>query len=273
MGKSTKRANDLSGSEWIRYSISVWNDIRKSPEESKIAHPAMFPTMLVERLIRCFTKPEDKYVLDPFAGSGAVLIAARNLGRVGIGFEINEEFIRIAQNRLAQHILFDTRQEQVIHQMDARRLREKLAPNSVHLCITSPPYWDILSQKRTADYKEIRNYGDHENDLSRIRDYATFLEELTKVFSAVYDVLLPGKYCIVDVMDIRKKDRLYPLHMDLAQRMQHIGFMFDDVIIWDRRQEYNNLRSLGYPYVFRLNRIHEYLLVFLKPTVPRQPAT
>ena len=112
--------------------------------------------------------------------------------------------------------------------------------------------------------KDIRNYGDNEEDLANIRDYGEFLNGLIDVFKQVHSVLMPDKYCIVNVMDIRKKNIFYPFHSDLAIKMQEIGFIFDDVIIWDRRQEYNNLRSLGYPYVFRLNKIHEYLLIFKK---------
>ncbi len=89
------------------------------------------------------------------------------------------------------------------------------------------------------------------------------------MFTGVLQVLKPGKYCIVNVMDIRKKDRFYPLHADLARRMEEVGFIFDDLIIWDRRQEYNNLRTLGYPAVFRLNRIHEFLLIFKKASDSR----
>jgi DNA modification methylase len=53
--KNEKRANYLSGRDWKRYSISVWNDIRKTKDEARLKHPAMFPKMLVERLIECFT--------------------------------------------------------------------------------------------------------------------------------------------------------------------------------------------------------------------------
>jgi len=46
--------------------------------------------------------------------------------------------------------------------------------------------------------------------------------------------------------------------------MQEIGFELDDIIIWDRQKEYNNMRPLGYPYVFRVNKVHEFVLIFKK---------
>ena len=49
-----RRGNDLDGATWTRYSISVWNDIRKNSTEVRTKHPAMFPTSLVSRLNRVF---------------------------------------------------------------------------------------------------------------------------------------------------------------------------------------------------------------------------
>ena len=43
------------------------------------------------------------------------------------------------------------------------------------------------------------------------------------------------------------------------------GFIFDDLVIWNRGQEYNNLRPLGYPYTFRINKIHEFIVILRKP--------
>jgi len=130
--------------------------------------------------------------------------------------------------------------------------------------ITSPPYWNILSQKRTADSKNIRDYGDTAEDLAKIPDYGEFLRQLSEVFRQVLVTLKPGAYCIVNVMDLRKKNKFYPFHSDIAKMMEEIGFIYDDLIIWDRRHEYNNLRPLGYPSVFRINKVHEYLLIFQK---------
>lgn len=259
-----KRANDLSGSDWAKYSISIWSDIRKTKEEARLKHPAMFPELLVNRLIQCFTTGGDPFILDPFMGSGSTLFAANNMGKFGIGFELNPDYIELARTRLAQ-INDPENPSFKIHNLDARHIDQVIENDTVDLCITSPPYWDILLQKRTADHKEIRNYGNQDGDLGQITDYHIFLDSLASVFSGVFKVLKPGKYCIVNVMDLRKKDKFFPLHSDLAQRMQSVGFIFDDLIIWDRRHEYNNLRSLGYPSVFRINKTHEYLLIFKKP--------
>ena len=266
------RANDLDGASWTRHSISVWSNIHKSPEELSLKHPAMFPARLAGRLIQCFTTKEDKTVLDPFAGAGSTLLAAQALGKTGIGFDVSEEYVDKARQRPFPAgdtcETMDAEQgmgERRIYHADANLLLQYLEPESVDLVVTSPPYWNILLQRRTADHKDIRHYGDSERDLGRIDDYDEFLGALAEVFDKVYTALKPGKYCCAVVMDIRKRDRFYPLHSDLARRMEQLGFVFDDLIIWDRGHEYNNLRPLGYPAVFRINKVHEYILIFRKP--------
>jgi DNA modification methylase len=146
-------------------------------------------------------------------------------------------------------------------------IKKHLEPNSVDLTITSPPYWDILNRKRTADKKEIQNYGNSKKDLGNITDYEDFLLSLQNVFKEVYDVTKPGRYCVVVVMDLRKGPKLYQLHSDLTRKMEENGFTLNDIIIWDRQKEYNNMRPLGYPYSFIVNKVHEYILIYKKGSI------
>jgi len=283
--REEERLNDLDGRTWLKYSISVWS-IAKTPEEVKLGHPAMFPLELCERLIKIYTKVGD-VVLDPFMGSGSVLVAAKKLGRKGIGFEIVPEYVELAKKRLQSvkplaptdltAFTQDAKKleeikkrierpylEPEIYLEDARNLSKYLKPESVDFCLTSPPYWNVHRRERTADRKEPRPYSNLLNDLGNIPDYNMFLNELKKVFQQVYTVLKKGKRCVVVVMDLRVEDKFIPFHMDITQMMQSVGFILEDIIIWDRRAEYNNLRPLGYPYVFIVNKVHEYVLIFRK---------
>jgi DNA modification methylase len=264
--RDVRRANDLDGKQWTSLSISVWKDIRKTSDEMHLDHPAMFPVMLVKRIIQSFTTSAERVILDPFVGSGSTLIGACVLGGTGIGFEIYPDYIQLAEQRLDLY----TQNKGVsasytIYPHDAKKLSDFVEPDSIDLCFTSPPYWNILTQRRTADYKHVRNYGDSEDDLGRITNYTDFLQALGEIFQKVLNALKPGKYCVVNVMDLRKGSRFYPFHSDLAKELEGVGYVFDDIIIWDRSHEYNNLRPLGYPAVFRINKVHEYLLIFQKP--------
>jgi len=266
MVKSSSRYNELAGKDWLQYSFSIWRDIRKSDEEKKLRHPAMFPIQMASRIIDIYTKKKDS-VLDPFMGAGSTVLSACLKHRKGIGIELSREYIGITKKRLHE-IKGDSGNKFVyepeIYNTDARNIEQYLSPDSVDLCLTSPPYWDVLNMKRSADKKNQRNYSDDVTDLGNIASYEMFLNELQGIFSKVYNVLRPGGHCVVIVMDIRKKNVFYPFHSDITIRMKNIGYSFEDIIIWDRQHEYNNMKPLGYPYVFRVNKVHEYILIFRK---------
>lgn len=267
--KAVAHCNELDGKRWIQNSISVWSDIRKTAEENRLKHPAMFPGMLVERLVQTFLRPEGETILDPFSGSGSTIVEVERLGKTGIGIELSPEYAKMGRKRIADisSDLFakNHKPRSVIHEASVADITNLIEPDSIDLCITSPPYWDILNQRRTADYKDVRHYGNLDGDLGTIADYEEFLDSLKSVFADVLTVLKPGAYCCVVLMDLRKKNRFFPLHSDFAARMTEVGFIFDDLIIWNRQSEYNNLRPLGYPAVFRVNKVHEFVVLLQKP--------
>ena len=246
----------------------IYSSPARGVEREIAPHPSIKPQGFLRQIVRAALPLSKGVILDPFMGSGSVLVAAMHKGKDAIGFEIYPHFTRLAERRIAQGSLLHSTSRKPnlrIIEADARDLPQFIKPESVDLCVTSPPYWDILTQKRTADSKEKRPYGGSAKDLAGIPDYKEFLSELSRVFANVLTALKPGKYCIVIVMDIRKKDRFYPFHSDLAAELTKLGFIYDDLIIWNRQAEYNNLRPLGYPYVFRVNKVHEFILIFKKP--------
>ena len=263
-----QRMNNLSGSEWLRLSFSIWRDIVKTKEERGTKHPALFPQTLAENLISIYTLDETEVVLDPFLGIGSTLRAAAALNRNGIGLDLNPNFCAVAEGRIRDVQMHldhaGSGSVQKVLNADSRELLRFVEPNSVDLVITSPPYWDILNQKRTADSKEKRPYSAEVDDLGNIAEYEEFLAQLKVVFSQVFVALKPNKRCVSVVMDIRKKDRFFPLHEDQSRIMREIGFELEEYVIWDRQREYNNMRTLGYPWVFRFNKVHEYICIYWK---------
>ena len=67
--------------------------------QERTDHPAQYPEKLIERIILAATNPQD-VVLDPFLGSGTTAVVANKLERKYIGFEIEEEYIQMANTRL-----------------------------------------------------------------------------------------------------------------------------------------------------------------------------
>jgi len=96
-GEYDRPAGDRLPEDFIKQvAWSVW----ELPVSRTKGHPAPFPASIPERLIRLYTY-EGETVLDPFAGTGTTLLAARELGRGGVGYEISEEFCGLAANALS----------------------------------------------------------------------------------------------------------------------------------------------------------------------------
>lgn len=91
----------ISREEFLEWTKSVWTFPAVSAR--KVGHPAPFPEELPHRLIQLYTFMGD-IVLDPFAGSGTTCLAALGDGRRYIGYEVNPEYVRLAERRLG-HVL------------------------------------------------------------------------------------------------------------------------------------------------------------------------
>lgn len=111
---------------------------------------------------------------------------------------------------------------------DARSL-EWVEDDSVHLVVTSPPYFDL------------KKYNDHPNQLGDIHDYELFHDELDRVWQHCYRVLVPGGrlVCVVgDVCVARRRNGgrhlVLPLHSDISVRCRKIGFDYLTPILWNK---------------------------------------
>ena len=98
---ATKRKSTISREEFLEFTKSVWT----FPAEpaTKIGHPAPFPVELPYRLIQLYTF-EEEIVLDPFMGSGQTAIAALKSRRSFVGYEIEEQYVRLAERRIEEFL-------------------------------------------------------------------------------------------------------------------------------------------------------------------------
>jgi site-specific DNA-methyltransferase (adenine-specific) len=95
VSKELRNQSKLTKEEWNQYFTGHWN----FPGERQDKHLAMFPEELPRRLIKMFSFVGDT-VLDPFLGSGTTCLAAKNLNRNSIGYEINEDFLPTIKEKL-----------------------------------------------------------------------------------------------------------------------------------------------------------------------------
>jgi len=95
--KSTQGESSLEKEEFMESTLSIWNI--NPARAKKIGHPAPFPVELPKRFINLYSFKDD-LVLDPFIGSGTTAIASKLLQRNYVGYEINKEYIEIANKRL-----------------------------------------------------------------------------------------------------------------------------------------------------------------------------
>jgi site-specific DNA-methyltransferase (adenine-specific) len=148
-----------------------------------------------------------------------------------------------------------------------------LPSESIHLSVTSPPYWTL------------KKYNDHPDQLGDWADYESFLDELDKVWSHVFRALVPGGRLVVVVGDVclsRRKNhgrhQVVPLHADIAVHARRLGFDYLTPIYWQKiaNASYEVERGggfLGKP--FEPNAVikndTEYILFFRKPGGYRKP--
>lgn len=155
---------------------------------------------------------------------------------------------------------------------DSRTL-DALADDSVHLVVTSPPYWTL------------KEYPKHDGQLGAVDDYEDFLGELDKVWAHVLRVLVPGGRLVVVVGDVCLSRRefgrhvVFPLHASIQEHCRRLGFDNLAPIIWykiaNAKLEVENGSSfLGKPYEPNavVKNDVEYILFQRKPGGYRRPS-
>ncbi|NCU33576.1 MAG: site-specific DNA-methyltransferase, partial [Candidatus Moranbacteria bacterium] len=90
-----RKQSKMTTEEWNQYFSGHWN----FAGEKQNKHLAMFPEELPKRLIKMFTFVGDT-VLDPFLGSGTTMLAAKNLNRDSVGYEVNGNFLSVIKERV-----------------------------------------------------------------------------------------------------------------------------------------------------------------------------
>ena len=265
--KPTNRLNDLSGTDWIKFTKSWFKHTPPPRDRTKLIHPASFPETLVREFVEFFTKPK-MWVLDPFVGTGSTLLAARIAGRNAVGVEINPRYASMARSRLEDAPPSDGTRQLVL-QGNSRNLQKVLDENKVQkvdFCITSPPYWNQLKRaslrQRERKQKGLdTSYSEDPEDIGNISDYEEFLDSQKRIFDEVYGIMKVGGYLVVVTNNVFSEGRLYPLAFETLTSLAKTWVPKDERV-WlhdDKR-----LLPLGIYNAWVGNRSHQYCLIFRK---------
>ncbi len=265
--------NCLTAKEWIKCQLGVWQFTYESRDiRDKNVHPATFPISLSKKIISLFTH-EGELVLDPFVGSGTTLVAARDLNRNAIGFDLHEKYAQLCVERLGSDNLFNVTQQLVVHD-DALHIPDYLYPETVSLIWTSPPYANLLNRKRlNKSRRDRRNdqFGKVEQYSQDPRDLGTMpLEEYANAMGDIFESLLPllrpRAHCVINVPDMWWEDKRITLHVAVIDEMRKRGYELRNVIIWDRTNVVNKIGIFGWPSNYiTMGTTFEYLLDFWRP--------
>lgn len=161
-----------------------------------------------------------------------------------------------------------------LYHRDSRSI-DFLEPESIHLIVTSPPYWTL------------KDYNPGDGQLGYIEDYDKFLDELDRVWDACHRALVPGGrlVCVVgDVCLSRRKNKgehlVMPLHASIQERCRKLGFSNLAPIIWYKianasyEASGNGAGFLGKPYEPNavIKNDIEFILMERKPGGYRSPS-
>lgn len=265
--------NCLTPKEWLKCQLGVWQFNYESRDiRDKNVHPATFPIALAARVISLFTH-SGELVLDPFVGSGTTLVAARDLNRNAVGFDLKLEYIELCQERLAQTTLWGETQQIAVCD-DARNIPAYLEPETVALIFTSPPYANLLNrprmnksrrQRKTEQYLKIEQYSQDPRDLGTL-GLDEYAQAMAEIFAGLLPLLRPKAHCVINVPDMWWEDKRITLHIAVVEALRKVGYELRNIIIWDRTNIVNQVGIFGWPSNYiTMGTTFEYLLDFWRP--------
>lgn len=265
----------VEAKDWMKNQIGVWQFLYEPRDiRDKKVHPAVFPIAMAKRIIEQFTH-KGELVIDPFVGSGTTLVAAQDLERNAIGFDLKQEYVDLANSRIVTQ-LEDAPCRQFAICDDARNISPQIAPGTVKLAFTSPPYANILNRERKnksrrGDLRENEQFGKVEQYSQDPRDLGTleaaaFENAISEIFRNMKPVFNEKAHVLINITDAWIDGKRVPLHINIVNAMRAAGYEFRNTIIWDRRNLVNKIGIFGWPSSYiTMGTTFEYILDFTLP--------
>lgn len=258
----------------MKSQIAVWEFFYGSKDiRDKSIHPATFPLALPKKCIELFSH-RGELILDPFCGIGSTLLAAKELERNAVGFDLNQKYADFTLRRIGSN---RKKGSQIVICDDALNINKYLERECVALSVSSPPYACLLNRKiknhsqrgnrkKNEYYDTVLQYSDNPRDLGTMSP-KKFVKELTRIYRKLWGIHKPDAHCVINITDIWWKKKRVPIHVYLINEMQKSGYELRNVIIWDRRNLVNGAAVFGWPSNYiSLSTTFEYILDFKKIT-------
>lgn len=267
--------NCMTAKEWMKSQLGVWQFTYNGKDiRDKKLHPAVFPFNLATKVIELFSH-KGELVLDPFVGSGTTLVAAQELDRNCVGFDLAETYIKLSKQRLSSNNLFNRSEQMAIHD-DARNIPAYLDEETVKLIFTSPPYANLLNRKRknksrrgdlreNEQFGQVEQYSQDPNDLG-ILDIEAYTKAMGDIFEGLLKLLREKAHCVINVPDMWWENQRITIHVALINELRKRGYELRNIIIWDRTNIVNQIGIFGWPSNYiTMGTTFEYLLDFWRP--------
>lgn len=262
----------VEAKDWMKNQIGVWQFMYEPRDiRDKSVHPAVFPIAMAKRVIEQFTH-RGELVLDPFVGSGTTLLAAQDLDRNALGFDLKQEYVDLSNSRVSEPPA-DCHCKQIAFCDDARNIANRVAPGTVKLAFTSPPYANILNRERknksrrgdlreNGQFGKVEQYSQDSHDLGTL-DADSFEKQISVIFRDMMPVFQERAHVLINITDAWIDGKRVPLHINVINAMRVAGYEFRNTIIWDRRNLVNRIGIFGWPssYIV-MGTTFEYILDF-----------
>lgn len=265
--------NCLTAKEWTKCQVAVWEFAYKKRDiRDKNIHPAVFPIDLPAKCIELFSH-KGELVLDPFVGIGSTLVAAQDLGRNAVGFDLKKEYLEFAKTRLAQDTLNKNPTKQILVNDEAHNIPDYFEEESITMAVTSPPYSNILNRPRTNksrrgnlrkndQYLKVEQYSNDPRDLG-IMEAPAYAKAIGEIYKGILPLLRPKSHCIINLTDLWWENKRIPIHLYVIESMMKVGYDLRNIIIWDRRNLVNGVGIFGWPNNYiTFGTTFEYILDF-----------
>jgi site-specific DNA-methyltransferase (adenine-specific) len=243
VSKEIKEKSRLTEEEWGQYFTGHWN----FPGEKQDKHLAMFPEELPRRLIKMFSFVGDT-VLDPFLGSGTTSLAAKNLDRNSIGYEINEDFSPTIKEKLGM------RQKDIFRESSIEIVRREQAGIDFEEEIKKLPYIfkDPIKFDKKIDPKKLRFGSKISADVDFQREKYHSVKEIISPEVLILDNGL--KVRLIGVKEKPEKNGAAIQFLKEKTRGQKVFMKFDAV----KHDRENNL--LCYLYLWNKTFLNAHLI-------------